>query len=134
MGSGKTAGRWMRHAAACALALAAFAAHAAPAPGTNIQNQATATGLAGAIPVSGTSNVVNLTVGAPPPPYTPPPSLNATLTPNNFAIAQPGATVYLGHLLTNTSATPDTSFCAAESTPSRKSVPTRQARTATVNP
>lgn len=96
------AGRFAR-LAACALALAALVAHAAPAPGTIIQNQASASGMVGAIAVSGTSNIVSLTVSAP---VVPPPT-SAMLTANEFAQAFPGGVVYLPHVLTNTSAAAD---------------------------
>ncbi len=110
MGGGGMAGRLARFAAcACACALAALVAHAGPAPGTVIQNQASASGQVGAVPVSGTSNIVSLTVGAP----LPPPSSGATLTANGYAIATAGATVYLPHTLTNTGLSPDTFTLAA---------------------
>ena len=89
--------------AACVLALAACVVHAAPAPGTIIQNQASASGMVGALSVSGTSNIVSLTVSAP----VVPPSTSATLTPNNFVQTTPGSVVYLPHVLTNTGAAAD---------------------------
>ncbi|MEO5694032.1 MAG: SdrD B-like domain-containing protein, partial [Usitatibacter sp.] len=89
-------GRWARWFAACALA-AACSSHAAPAPGTPINNQASATATAGATALTPISNIVSAIVsGGPPANY------SAQLVASNQVQTRPGATVRIPHTLTNT--------------------------------
>ncbi len=88
--------RWARWAAACALATAC-GAHAAPAPGTPINNQATATATAGAFPLTPASNIVSaIAAGGPPANYA------AVLAVATQVVTSAGATVRIPHTLTNT--------------------------------
>ena len=98
-----TIGGWLVRIAHGAAALAlAFAAHAAPAPGTVISNQATATASTPTIPLAPVSNVVTATVAS-----GPPSSYAAVLAASTQTISKPGATIYVAHTLTNTGALAD---------------------------
>ncbi len=106
--------RLARRALAFALAVLALAAPpalAGPAAGTLIQNTATGAGSAGGSPVTASSNVVTVTVGAPvapPPPLPPPlPTTGVALAANGGATTTAGRTVYLPHVLTNTGSVAD---------------------------
>jgi uncharacterized repeat protein (TIGR01451 family) len=92
-----TASRWL----AAGAAAFAFGALAAPPPGTTISNQASATGMSGALPVGNVSNTVTLVTSAPPA------SGSFQLTQSDTKVAAPGATVYFRHALTNTGAVAD---------------------------
>lgn len=75
---------------------------AAPPAGTPIPNQATASGLVGAVPIAATSNAVTATVGAAAP--VPPAGFSAVLAADTYESALPGATVVIAHTLANTGA------------------------------
>ena len=97
--------RFARRAVAFAFALAASAAHAGPAAGTVIVNQATGTGTAAGSPVTAISNPVNAIVGTG---VTPPGGFAATLVASQVIASLPGATVFARHTLTNTGTFADT--------------------------
>ena len=98
-----TIGSWLVRIAHGAAALAlAFAAHAAPAPGTVISNQATATASTPSVPLAPSSNTVTATVAS-----GPPSSYAAVLAASTQTISKPGATVVIAHTLTNTGALTD---------------------------
>src|SRR4051812_14729944 len=86
--------RIARCAAAFTLACAATAAHAGPAPGTNISNQATAAGSSAGSPMAAMSNTVTAVVGNPVLG-----SYSATLTASQVVPTQAGATVFVRHVL-----------------------------------
>ena len=98
-----TIGGWLVRIAHGAAALAlAFAAHAAPTPGTVISNQATATANTPTVALTPSSNVVTATVAS-----GPPSSYAAALAPSTQTISKPGAKVTIAHTLTNTGALSD---------------------------
>lgn len=86
---------------ACALAFAAFA-HAAPAPGTPITNQASANLRHNGAAVSVPSNVVTAIASS-----VDPASYSATLASSSQVVSRAGATVDFRHVLTNTGLRPD---------------------------
>lgn len=93
----------LRFAASCALVLAPLAGLAAPAAGTVIVNQATATAQVGGGATLSRSATVSLTVsGAPNARY------SAVLAQNTQVESEPGATVLVPHTLTNTGDLADT--------------------------
>jgi uncharacterized repeat protein (TIGR01451 family) len=104
---GRKATRWRKWIAALAFVFAAPSlSAAAPAVGTVITNRATATAQVGAVAQVASSNVVSISVGAGATPTGMP--YSAVLQPVRNAVADPGATVWLAHALTNTGTNPDT--------------------------